>query len=112
MRISGSAGFLLDTNVISEATRPKPDAKVIAWLDTADEDLLFISVATIAEINFGIAGMPAGSKQRRLREWLNDELIPRFDRRFARRTCRLHCYGAAPSAARNRPATRSRPWMR
>ena len=74
--------FLLDTNVISEATRPRPDANVVAWLAAADEDRLFLSVATLAEINRGIEGMPTGKNQRRLRDWLLNELIPRFDTRI------------------------------
>jgi toxin FitB len=82
MPISGDAGFLIDTNVISEVTRPKPDVHVINWLAAADEERSFLSVATIAEISSGIEGMPIGAKQKRLRDWLHDELIPRFDERI------------------------------
>lgn len=79
---SGSGGFLLDTNVISEATRLRPDANVIAWLDTTDEDRLFLSVATLAELSRGVEAMATGKKQRNLREWLLADLIPRFDDRI------------------------------
>jgi toxin FitB len=82
MPIPGDAGFLLDTNVISEATRAKPNQMVLAWLGTVDEERLFLSVATIAEIKFGIDGMAVGAKQRRLRDWLDDDLISRFDKRI------------------------------
>ena len=41
--------FLLDTNVVSEWVKPRPDPGVIEWLETADEDRLFLSVATLAE---------------------------------------------------------------
>ena len=82
MSISGRSGFLLDTNVISEATRQRPDASVMAWLASADEDRLFLSVATLAEISGGVEAMATGKKQRRLREWLLNELIPRFDDRI------------------------------
>jgi toxin FitB len=82
MAMSGDAGFLIDTNVISEATRAKPDMNVLAWLATADEDRLFLSVATIAEISYGIDGMPTGAKRKRLHDWLHDELMPRFDQRI------------------------------
>jgi toxin FitB len=82
MPISGKAGFLLDTNVISEATRPSPDANVMAWLAAADEDACFISSATLAEISRGVEGMATGRKQQRLREWLLNELIPRFEDRI------------------------------
>jgi toxin FitB len=75
-------GFLLDTNVISEVTRPRPDLRVMTWLAETDEERLFLSVATLAEISRGIAAMAAGKKQRRLQQWLLDELIPRFDVRI------------------------------
>jgi toxin FitB len=74
--------FLLDTNVVSEVTRPKPDARVMAWLAAADEDRLYLSVATLAEINRGVDLLPAGKKQRVLRDWLINGLIPRFDGRI------------------------------
>jgi toxin FitB len=80
--MSGKSGFLLDTNVISEATRPRPDAKVMTWLASADEDRLFLSVATLAEISRGIEAAPAGRKKSQLRAWLFDELVPRFDQRI------------------------------
>lgn len=82
MSTSASGGFLLDTNVISEAIRPSPDSNVMAWLAAADEDRMFISVATLAEINRGVEAMAVGKKQRRLREWLLNELIPRFENRI------------------------------
>ncbi len=82
MSTSASGGFLLDTNVISEATRPSPDPNVMVWLAAADEDRLFLSVATLAEISRGVEAMRAGKKQRRSREWLLNELIPRFEGRI------------------------------
>jgi hypothetical protein len=44
------SGFLLDTNVISELIRPKPEPKVTKWIDAIDEELLFLSVLTLGEI--------------------------------------------------------------
>ena len=78
----GEVGFLLDTNVISEVIRPKPDERAMAWIAAADEDRLFLSVVTLAEINRGIEALASSKKQRHLREWLFNELIPRFDRRI------------------------------
>jgi hypothetical protein len=49
--------LLLDTNVLSEVQRPAPDLKVLGWLDAIDEDRVFISVASIAELRRGIALM-------------------------------------------------------
>jgi hypothetical protein len=47
--------LLLDTNVLSEAQRPAPNLKVLGWLDAVDEDRVFISVASIAELRRGVA---------------------------------------------------------
>ena len=51
------SGFLLDTNCISEAVRLHPDPRVIAWLEAADESLLFLSVLTFGEIRKGVAAL-------------------------------------------------------
>ena len=69
---------LLDTNVISEWTKPVPDPNVVAWLAAQDESALFLSVATIAELRRGIESMPSGRKRDRLDTWLTDELAKRF----------------------------------
>ena len=82
MPISGDAGFLLDTNVISEPSRPQPDPRVMAWLAAADEDRIFLSVATLAEISRGITRLPAGKRRRQLEAWLVDDLPVRFDGRI------------------------------
>lgn len=74
--------FLLDTNVVSEWVKPRPDAGVIAWLAEADEDRVFLSVVTIAELRHGIDRLPPGDRRRRLDEWLSDELPLRFERRL------------------------------
>jgi len=42
--------FLLDTNVVSEWTKSRPDVGVVAWLAEADEDRVFVSVITLAEL--------------------------------------------------------------
>jgi len=48
------SGFLLDTNVISELTRPSPEPKVVKWIEATDESLLNLSVLTLGEIRKGI----------------------------------------------------------
>ncbi len=69
---------LLDTNVLSEVRRPAPDPRVLAWLDTVDEDRAFISVASIAELRRGIALMDDGRRRDALAAWLADDLPARF----------------------------------
>lgn len=74
--------FLLDTNVVSEPLKPQPDSNVLGWLGAADEDRLFISVVTLAELRTGIERMPTGARRKRLEEWLENDLPLRFDGRI------------------------------
>jgi predicted nucleic acid-binding protein len=73
--------LLLDTNVLSEVTKPRPNGRVLQWLDRLDEDRAFISVVSIAEIRRGVALMDAGRKREALAEWLANDLPQRFERR-------------------------------
>ena len=76
--------FLLDTNVVSEWVKPRPNPGVIAWLADADEDRVFLSVVTLTELRFGIDRMAPGNKRKHLDSWLNDELPLRFEGRILR----------------------------
>jgi len=73
--------FLLDTTVVSEWVKSHPNRGVATWLAQVDEDRVFISVVTLAELRYGIERMPAGSRRKRLDEWLRDELPLRFEGR-------------------------------
>ena len=75
-------GFLLDTNVVSELTRPRPDARVTGWMNTADEDLLFLSVLTLGEVRKGITTLSDAARKGRLETWLSRGLIARFEGRI------------------------------
>lgn len=75
--------FLLDTNVVSEWTKPRPNSGVIEWLDQVNEDDVFLSVVTFAELRHGIERLPASARRRRLDEWLRSELPTRFEGRIA-----------------------------
>ncbi len=72
------SGFLLDTNIISELVRPKPEPKVKAWVAATDEDLLHLSVLTLGEIRKGIASLKDASRRVRLEAWLDGDLAVRF----------------------------------
>lgn len=61
--------YLLDTCVVSEEMRPKPDGRVRAWLDSVGPQSLYLSVVTLTEIRFGILRLPGGSKKIRLEDW-------------------------------------------
>jgi hypothetical protein len=58
--------------------RPAPDPNVLRWLDTVDEDRVFISVASIAELRRGIALMDDGRRRAALTGWLANDLPARF----------------------------------
>ena len=70
--------LLLDTNVLSEAQRPRPEPKVLEWLDAVDEDRVFISVASVAELRRGVALMDHGRRRAALAAWLASDLPARF----------------------------------
>ena len=73
--------FLLDTNVVSEWVKPRPHPGVITWLAEADEDRVFLSVVTLADLRHGVERMAAGSRRARLDVWLREELPLRFEKR-------------------------------
>jgi hypothetical protein len=74
--------FLLDTHVLSEWIKPKPDEGVVAWLNDADEDRTLISVISLAELRHGIERMDHGGRRRRLDSWLRRDLPDRFEGRI------------------------------
>jgi len=73
--------FLLDTNAVSEWVKPRPDAGLIRWMEAADEDRVFISVISLAELRYGVERLSVGKRRRRLEEWLGHELPLRFEGR-------------------------------
>jgi hypothetical protein len=74
--------LLLDTNVVSEGMKPQPNAGVIAWMQTVDEDRVYISVVTLTELRYGIERLAAGGRRKRLEDWLQRELPLRFEGRI------------------------------
>jgi toxin FitB len=67
--------FLLDTCVVSEATKEQRDAGVQAWLDVTAPDLLFFSAITFGELKFGVGRLPRGAKRERLEIWLEEFMV-------------------------------------
>lgn len=76
------SGFLLDTNVVSELVKRKPEPKVTAWIDSTDENLLYLSVLTFGEIRKGIASLRDASRRVALEAWLVSDLTLRFAERI------------------------------
>ena len=72
------SGYLLDTNVISELTKLRPESKVVSWFHATSEELLYLSVFTIGEIRKGIDSLPRSNKRALLESWLANALVLRF----------------------------------
>ena len=78
--------ILLDTNVVSELMRPRPDARVAAFLAARPLEELFLPSLVVAEIRYGLARLPDGQRrdgledlfERLLREGFGDRVLP-FD---------------------------------
>jgi len=71
-------GFLLDTNIPSELTNPRPQPLVEIWLNQVNSAGLFFSVISLAEICKGIAKLPESKKRTQLQAWLDQTLRPWF----------------------------------
>lgn len=76
--------FLLDTNVVSEWVKPKPNPGVVSWLANVDEDRVFLSVVTIVELRYGIERLAASARRKVLSDWLEQDLSIRFEGRILR----------------------------
>ena len=73
--------WLLDTNVVSELRRPRPDRNVLAFVRSQPLDRLFISDVTIAEIRYGIERHSSETARESLLGWLANQVRPMFERR-------------------------------
>ncbi len=87
--------IVLDTNVVSEAMKPAPDAGVRAWLNEQAAETLYLSSVTLAELLFGLRALPTGKRKNRLDlaltgllELFKDRILP-FDTDAARHYAEL-----------------------
>lgn len=94
--------IVLDTNVVSEAMKPQPDAAVRAWLNAQAAGTLYLSSVTLAELLYGIGALPAGKRRTLLGQAVDglltlfeDRILP-FDTEAAR-----HYAGLAVAARRS-----------
>ena len=62
--------FLLDTCVLSEATKPGKDKGVVAWLASQPLERHYVSAVTLGELHFGAERLPDGKRRQKLREWV------------------------------------------
>jgi len=74
--------YVLDTNVISELILKQPNKKVVEWLDHLDPNMIYLSVITIGEIRKGIEKLPPSKRREAVKEWLEADLLLRFQGRI------------------------------
>ena len=61
--------YLLDTNIISNITKPSPSESLLAWMAEQDDEDLYISSLTVAEIRRGVLEKPVGKRRDQLEAW-------------------------------------------
>ena len=74
-------GWLLDTNILSELRRPRPEPKVVEFVAAQSLESLYISSVTLAEIRFGIELVANVNRRADLNNWLTHKVRPMFDQR-------------------------------
>ena len=74
-------GWLLDTNILSELRRPRPEPRVRAFIAAQPLELLHVSVVTLAEIRFGIERLSDLAPRSELNDWLVHKVRPMFNQR-------------------------------
>jgi predicted nucleic acid-binding protein len=75
------SGWLLDTNILSELRRKRPEPKVVAFISAQPLEELYVSAVTLAEIRFGIESLPDANKRAELTGWLTHKVRPMFEQR-------------------------------
>ena len=73
--------IILDTNLVSEPLKPKPDAAVLAWLDRQAPETLYLTTITLAELQAGIEVLPVGKRRKALQETMK-EVVAQFEGRI------------------------------
>lgn len=97
--------YLLDTNVVSELARARPEPRVLQWLSSVADEALFLSVLTLGELRKGVESLPGGVRRERLRVWLEVELTAWFgDRLLAVDSAVADRWGRILESAKSTPA--------
>lgn len=74
-------GYLLDTNVLSELRKPRPEPRVLAFVAEQPLEALYVSAVTLAEIRFGIERVTDAARRAELSAWLTNKVRPMFEQR-------------------------------
>jgi predicted nucleic acid-binding protein len=74
--------WLLDTNVVSESIRPRPEPRVLSWLSSQPAEQTAISIVTLAELRDGTSTLKDDVRRRRLERWIDGEVVGLFANRI------------------------------
>jgi toxin FitB len=75
------SGWLLDTNILSELRRKRPEPRVVAFITAQPLEELYISAVTLAEIRLGIESLADANRRAELTDWLTNKVRPMFEQR-------------------------------
>ena len=106
--------YLLDTNILSNITKPEPSVALMKWMAEQTDEDLYIASLTVAEIHKGILEKPAGKKRTSLETWFvgddgpqrlfANRILP-FDETAALIWARLMAEGKTNGRSRSGPDT-------
>lgn len=74
--------YLLDTCILNDLLSPSPDPALMVWLDAQPEEMIFISVITLAELKQSIESLESSKTRSRMNDWLMNDLLVRFSSRI------------------------------
>ena len=73
--------FLLDTNIVSETIKPKPEPRVVDWLETQVSADLFLAAQTLGELFRGARKVKEDTRRERFERWIEQDLAQQFEGR-------------------------------
>lgn len=73
--------WLLDTNILSELRRPRPEIRVVSFIEALPLNHMYVSVVTLAELRYGVELISDPPRRADLHDWLNNIVRPMFDQR-------------------------------
>ena len=74
--------YLFDTNVVSETVSKRPNPLVMEWIESIDQNSIYLSAITIGEVHRGIQKLPESARRQRLRDWFENDLMIRYSDRI------------------------------
>jgi toxin FitB len=97
--------WLLDTNVVSEGTRPRPDRGVLAWISSQPSEQMAISVVTVAELRDGASTVRDDRRRQQFEQWIETDIAELFADRTLPLTLEIliHWLALGRKLAKGRP---------